>query len=55
VLYAGDPFLRNVYAVILMKPSSLEAERFVEWLLHGRGHSLLETYQIKGNRAFHMM
>jgi tungstate transport system substrate-binding protein len=55
VLYAGDPFLRNVYAVILAKSSSPEAERFVEWLLHGRGHSLLETYQIKGKRAFHMM
>jgi tungstate transport system substrate-binding protein len=54
VLYAGDPFLRNVYAVILPRPNP-NAERFVEWLLHGRGHSLLETYQIKGNRAFHMM
>lgn len=59
LLYAGDPFLRNVYAVILPKPTgrpeAANAERFVDWLLHGRGHSLLETYEIKGHRAFHMM
>jgi len=55
VLFAGDPFLRNTYGVILMKPSTPEAERFVEWLLHGRGHGLLERYEIKSHRAFHMM
>jgi tungstate transport system substrate-binding protein len=55
VLFAGDPFLRNTYGVSLMKPSGPEAEKFVEWLLHGRGHALLERYQIKGKRAFQMM
>jgi tungstate transport system substrate-binding protein len=54
VLFDGDPFLRNVYAVTLVKPSA-DAERFVAWLLHGRGHTLLERYQIKGKRAFQMM
>ncbi len=51
--------LRNVYALILPRatgsPDAPNAERFVEWLLRGRGHSLLETYEIKGKRAFHMM
>jgi tungstate transport system substrate-binding protein len=59
LLYAGDPFLRNVYAVIVPRPSGrpeeANAERFVEWLLRGRGHSLLEAYTIKGRRAFHMI
>lgn len=59
LLYAGDPFLRNVYAVILPRPNgrpeAANAKRFVDWLLLGRGHSLLENYQIKGKRAFHMM
>ena len=55
LLYAGDPFLRNVYAVILVRPSGANAKRFVDWLLQGRGHSLLDNYQIKGKRAFHMM
>ena len=59
ILYAGDPFLRNVYAVLVPRPSgrgeATNAQRFVDWLLHGRGHSLLETYEIKGKRAFRMM
>ncbi len=59
LLYAGDPFLRNVYGVILPKPTrrpeAATAQRFVDWLLRGRGHSLLETYEVKGHRAFHMM
>ena len=54
LLYAGDPFLRNVYAVMLISGDP-SAARFVEWLLHGRGRSLLETYEIKGHRAFHLM
>jgi tungstate transport system substrate-binding protein len=54
LLYAGDPFLRNVYAVMLISRDS-NASTFVEWLLHGRGRALLETYEIKGHRAFHMI
>ena len=59
ILFAGDPFLRNTYAVILPQPSArpeaANAERFVDWLLKGRGHSLLEKFEIKGKRAFHML
>jgi tungstate transport system substrate-binding protein len=59
ILFAGDPFLRNVYAVIIPRPSGRpeagNAKQFVDWLLHGRGHSLLERYEIKGKRAFRMM
>jgi tungstate transport system substrate-binding protein len=59
LLFAGDPVLRNVYAVILVRTTrraeSANAQRFVEWLLRGRGRSLLETYAIKGHRAFHML
>ncbi len=59
LLFAGDPFLRNTYAVILPQPTgrpeAANAERFVEWLLNGRGHSLLESFEIKGKRAFRML
>jgi tungstate transport system substrate-binding protein len=59
ILFAGDPFLRNVYAVIFPRPSgrpeAVNAKQFVDWLLHGRGHALLERYEIKGKRAFQMM
>lgn len=54
LLYAGDPFLRNVYSVMLISADP-NAARFVDWLLHGRGRSLLGAYSIKGHRAFHMM
>ena len=58
LLFAGDPFLRNTYAVILPEPTgrpeAASAERFVDWLLNGRGHALLESFEIKGKRAFHM-
>lgn len=54
LLYAGDPFLRNVYSVMLISADP-NAARFVEWLLHGRGRSLLESYSIKGHRAFHVL
>jgi len=54
LLYAGDPFLRNVYSVMLISADP-NAARFVDWLLHGRGRSLLEKYEIKGHRAFHLL
>jgi tungstate transport system substrate-binding protein len=53
LLYAGDPFLRNVYSVMLISADP-NAARFVDWLLHGRGRSLLEQFEIKGHRAFHL-
>jgi tungstate transport system substrate-binding protein len=59
ILFAGDPFLRNTYAVILPQPSArpeaANAERFVDWLLNGRGHALLEKFEIKRKRAFHLL
>ena len=54
LLYAGDPFLRNVYSVMLISGDS-NASTFVEWLLHGRGRSLLDAYSIQGHRAFHLL
>jgi tungstate transport system substrate-binding protein len=59
ILFAGDPFLRNTYAVILpqptARPEAANAERFVDWLLNGRGHALLGKFEIKGKRAFRML
>ena len=59
LLFSGDPVLRNVYAVILVRttgrPEAINARIFVAWLLRGRGRTLLERYEIKGRRAFHMM
>jgi tungstate transport system substrate-binding protein len=54
LLFEGDPILRNKYSVMLISGDP-NAARFVEWLLHGRGRSLLETFEIKGHRAFHLL
>jgi tungstate transport system substrate-binding protein len=54
ILLAGDPVLRNVYSVMLIS-SNPNGTKFVDWLLRGHGHALLEAYEIKGKRAFHMM
>ena len=54
LLFEGDPFLRNVYSVMLISADP-NAARFVEWLLRGRGRSLMETFEVKGHRAFHIL
>jgi len=54
LLFEGDPFLRNMYSVMLISASP-DGARFVDWLLRGRGRSLLETFEIKGHRAFHVL
>ncbi|MEA2336651.1 MAG: tungstate transport system substrate-binding protein [Thermoanaerobaculia bacterium] len=54
LLFEGDPFLRNTYSVMQIS-SDPNGAKFVEWLLQGRGRSLLEDYSIKGHRAFHLM
>jgi tungstate transport system substrate-binding protein len=54
LLYEGDPFLRNTYAVMEISADPNGAA-FVSWLLKGRGRTLLEAYSIKGHRAFHML
>jgi len=54
LLFEGDPFLRNTYSVMQISADPNGA-KFVEWLLQGRGRSLLEKFSIKGHRAFHLM
>lgn len=57
ILYAGDPTLRNLYAVTLMRrPNSEEyrnARTFVDWLLSADGRRLVESFEIAGRRELH--
>jgi tungstate transport system substrate-binding protein len=57
ILYSGDPSLRNVYAITVVKgaPEEANAMRFAEWMLHGRGRGLIAAYRIRGNTAFHLL
>jgi tungstate transport system substrate-binding protein len=52
LLFEGDPALRNVYAVSLLRDSPPGARRFVEWLLSSRGRALIESFRIDGRQQF---
>jgi tungstate transport system substrate-binding protein len=50
--YQGDPALRNVYAVTLMRRRNANAEEFAQWLLSERGRHVVESFTIHGRREF---
>jgi len=60
IVFQGDPILRNVYALTLLRPggriSTVEqqsAQRFARWLLSGQGRDVIAHYSINGHREFH--
>ena len=57
ILFSGDPALRNVYAIILMRrPDSDEhrnARTFAHWLLSSEGRRVVESFRIRGHRELH--
>jgi tungstate transport system substrate-binding protein len=59
IVFAGDPVLRNVYAITLMRRSDSEehrnARRFANWLLSAEGRRVVESFQTRGRRQFHWM
>lgn len=52
ILYQGDPTLRNVYAVTLIRPRNANAKKFAQWLLSERGRRVVESFTIHGHREF---
>jgi tungstate transport system substrate-binding protein len=57
VLFAGDPVLRNIYAVILMRrPDSEEhrnARKLASWILSPDGRRTVESFRIRGRQELH--
>src|SRR5437016_3844252 len=57
VLFAGDPALRNVYSVTLMRGSDSEGHRharaFANWLISPQGRRIIESFRIRGRRELH--
>jgi len=57
IVFAGDPVLRNVYAVTLMRhPDSDEyrgARTFARWLLSPEARRIIESFRIRGHQELH--
>ena len=57
VLFAGDPVLRNVYAVILMRRSDSRqyrsARKLANWVLSADGRRTVESFRIRGRQELH--
>src|SRR5260370_8211736 len=52
--HQGDPTLRNVYALTLMRRRNARgyatAQKFAQWLLSERGGRVVESFTIHGHR-----
>jgi tungstate transport system substrate-binding protein len=59
-LVEGDPRLRNDYGIILVDPArhphvkAALGQVFIDWLLSAEGRALIESFQIAGQRLFHV-
>lgn len=57
ILFAGDPTLRNIYAVILLRQPDSEDHRnarmFAHWILSPEGRRIIESFRIRGRQEFH--
>jgi len=57
IVFTGDPALRNVYAVTLMRrPDSDEyrgARIFARWLLSPEARRIVESFRIRGHQELH--
>ncbi|HVT05153.1 MAG TPA: substrate-binding domain-containing protein [Thermoanaerobaculia bacterium] len=58
VLFAGDPQLKNVYAVTLVNTNPAElrnAQVFADWLLGSRGQQVIQQFKTRGHREFWLL
>jgi len=57
ILFGGDPTLKNVYAVTLMRRADSEAHRnarmLASWILSAEGRRLVESFRIRGRQEMH--
>jgi tungstate transport system substrate-binding protein len=59
VLVEGDPWLKNVYGLVLVDPdrrkgiNAAGARRLADWLLSSAGQAAIADYRIGGVQAFH--
>ena len=58
ILFENDKSLFNPYGVIAVSPKKFphveyeKSNRFIEWLLEGRGNNIISNYTIEGQKLF---
>ena len=58
ILFENDKSLFNPYGVIAVSPEKFpyveyeKSNRFIEWLLKGRGNNIISNYTIDGQKLF---
>ncbi|HET7711831.1 MAG TPA: substrate-binding domain-containing protein [Thermoanaerobaculia bacterium] len=60
LLFRGDPMLRNIYAVTLIRtdgwrPSREHGAQFVKWLLSPAGRRVVESFRINNRQQFYWL
>lgn len=52
LLFSGDPILRNIYAVILMRDADDNSKTFARWILSAAGRRVVESLRVRGKQEF---
>jgi tungstate transport system substrate-binding protein len=53
VLFSGDPVLRNVYGLILMRDADENSRTFANWMLSPAGRQVVESLRVRGKQELH--
>ena len=53
ILFSGDPALRNVYGLILMRSGDANSRKFAEWMLSPSGRHVVESFRVRGKQELY--
>ena len=53
ILLSGDPVLRNVYGLILMRDADENSKTFANWVLSPAGRRVVESLRVRGKQELH--
>jgi len=53
ILFSGDPVLRNVYGLILMRDADENSKTFASWMLSPAGRRVVESLRVRGQQELH--
>jgi len=53
ILFSGDPVLRNIYGLILMRDADENSKTFANWVLSPAGRRVVESLRVRGKQELH--